>query len=212
MKMDYFDPKAETRLEAYADTVVLEREGNVPYIAAIRFGGYPESVKGMSDAIYGGGCGSLLWTALLPERQSEWVKVSKFGFVHRRHAHEYLEGLAKKPALLDAVQAIADNPDGHFPNMGAYRRFPLSTYIKRQMKGKIDGLIVDELHNYKGISVSNTLRLLPVCRRAAIMLLALLVRLSTIVSKIPSILRAGLICRLTFVTDPISSFKPFAER
>ena len=55
MKMEYFDPKAETRLEAYADTVVLEREGNVPYIAAIRFGGYPESVKGMSDAIYGGG-------------------------------------------------------------------------------------------------------------------------------------------------------------
>jgi len=97
-------------------------------------------------------CGSLLWTALLPERQSEWVKVSKFGFVHRKHAHEYLEGLSKKPAVYDAVQAIADNPDGHFPNTGAYRRFPLSTYIKRQMKGKIDGLIVDELHNYNNNS------------------------------------------------------------
>jgi hypothetical protein len=55
MKMQYFDPKAETRLEAYADTVVLESEGYASYIAAIRFGGYPESVKGMSDAIYGGG-------------------------------------------------------------------------------------------------------------------------------------------------------------
>ena len=55
MKMEYFDPKAETRLETYADTVVVEKEGSTSYIAAIRFGGYPESVKGMSDAIYGGG-------------------------------------------------------------------------------------------------------------------------------------------------------------
>lgn len=55
MKIEYLDLKSETRLEAYADTVVLEKEGKVQYIAAIRFGGYPESVKGMSEAIYGGG-------------------------------------------------------------------------------------------------------------------------------------------------------------
>lgn len=55
MKIEYFDLKSETRLEAYADTIVLEKEGNINYIAAIRFGGYPESVKGMSEAIYGGG-------------------------------------------------------------------------------------------------------------------------------------------------------------
>lgn len=95
-----------------------------------------------------GRCGSLLWTALLPEQQSEWVKVSRFGFVHREHAAGYLKGLEKKPAVYDAVKAVADNPGGHFPNAGAYRRFPLSTYIKKQMRGKIDGLIVDELHNY----------------------------------------------------------------
>jgi len=55
MKMEYFDSKAETHLEAYADTLVLEKEGPVSYIAAVRLGGYPESVKGMSEAIYGGG-------------------------------------------------------------------------------------------------------------------------------------------------------------
>ena len=55
MKMQYYDLKAETRLEAYADTVVVEKEGSISFIAAIRFGGYPESVKGMADAIYGGG-------------------------------------------------------------------------------------------------------------------------------------------------------------
>ncbi len=97
-------------------------------------------------------CGSLLWTALLPEQQSEWVKVSKFGFVHRKHAYQYLEGLQKKPALYNAIQTIAENPDGHFANAGAYRRFSLSTYIKKHMKGKIDGLIIDELHNYNNNS------------------------------------------------------------
>ncbi|MCM1062114.1 MAG: hypothetical protein NC452_17770, partial [Eubacterium sp.] len=55
MKLVYLDLKSETRLEAYADTVVLEQEGKTNYIAAIRFGGYPESVKGLSEAIYGGG-------------------------------------------------------------------------------------------------------------------------------------------------------------
>ena len=97
-------------------------------------------------------CGSLLWSALTPERQSEWVKVSDLGFVHRKMAYQYLEPLAKKPALLDEIQNIVDNPDGHYPNTGAYRKFPLSTYIKRHMKGKIDGLIIDELHNYNNNS------------------------------------------------------------
>lgn len=97
-------------------------------------------------------CGSLLWTALLPDEQSEWVKVSKFGFVHRKHAFEYLEGISKNPAIYKAIEDIANNPEGHFDNMGAYRRFPLSTYIKQKMKGKIDGLIIDELHNYNNNS------------------------------------------------------------
>ena len=38
MKMEYFDLKAETRLETYADTVVIEKEGNASFITAVRFG------------------------------------------------------------------------------------------------------------------------------------------------------------------------------
>ena len=97
-------------------------------------------------------CGSLLWAALVPEQQCEWVKVSDYGFVHRRLTHLYFEYVEKKPKICDAIQSIADNPDGRFSNAGAYRRFPLSTYIKRHMKGKVDGLIVDELHNYNNNS------------------------------------------------------------
>ena len=59
MKAGYYDAKAETRLEAYADTVVIEMEGNTAYLAALRLGGYPESIKGMSEAIYGGGTVSM---------------------------------------------------------------------------------------------------------------------------------------------------------
>jgi len=55
MKLSYFDPKSEIRLECYADTVVIEPEGKFQYIAAIRLGGYPEPVKGISEAIFGGG-------------------------------------------------------------------------------------------------------------------------------------------------------------
>ena len=97
-------------------------------------------------------CGSLLWTVLQPDEQSEWIKVSKFGFVHREHAADYLEGVKKTSALYQAIEAIADNSEGHFVNVGAYRRFPLSTYIKQKIKGKIDGLIIDELHNYNNNS------------------------------------------------------------
>ncbi len=97
-------------------------------------------------------CGALLWTVLVPEKQSEWIKVSDLGFVHRKFVYEYLEYVEKKPVLYEAIQAIANNPDGIFPNAGAYNRVALSTYIKQKMKGRIDGLIIDELHNYNNNS------------------------------------------------------------
>ena len=62
-------------------------------------------------------CGSMLWTALVPERQNDWVKVSDYGFVHRRFAYLYLKYVAKKPKIYEAIEAIADNPDDHFPKM-----------------------------------------------------------------------------------------------
>ncbi len=55
IELSYFDPKSSVRLTAYADTVVLENTEGDSTIVAIRFGGYPEMVRAMSDAIYGGG-------------------------------------------------------------------------------------------------------------------------------------------------------------
>lgn len=54
IELSYYDPKAETRLTAYADTIILDHDEKGGIISAIRFGGYPEVVRAMSDAIYGG--------------------------------------------------------------------------------------------------------------------------------------------------------------
>lgn len=55
IELSYYDPGSSVRLTAYADTIILDRTPDGPVIAAIRFGGYPEMVRAMSDAIYGGG-------------------------------------------------------------------------------------------------------------------------------------------------------------
>lgn len=54
IELSYYDPSAQVRLSAYADTLVLDHNGRGGVISAIRFGGYPEMVRAMSDAIYGG--------------------------------------------------------------------------------------------------------------------------------------------------------------
>ena len=49
------------------------------------------------------------------------------------------------------IERIVENPSAVYPSKGAYRRFPLSAYIKRRL-GRIDTLICDELHQYSGES------------------------------------------------------------
>ena len=54
MPISYYNPKQEIRLSAYADTIILEPDGQKQHLRAIRFGGYPEMVRAMADAIYAG--------------------------------------------------------------------------------------------------------------------------------------------------------------
>ena len=54
IELTYFDPTSKVRLTAYADTIVLDSDGSDKITSAVRFGGYPEMVRGLSDAIYGG--------------------------------------------------------------------------------------------------------------------------------------------------------------
>ena len=54
IELSYFDPHTSIRLTTYADTIVTDYSSPNRIISAVRFGGYPEVVKAMSDAIYGG--------------------------------------------------------------------------------------------------------------------------------------------------------------
>ena len=92
-------------------------------------------------------CQATLWVPLNPSTQSEWVKIGAYGFVHRRFASQHL-GKRGAKVYEDEIQAVITEPTGFFGAVGAIRRFALSTYIKKKMKGKIDGAIVDELHEY----------------------------------------------------------------
>lgn len=95
-------------------------------------------------------CGEVLWAPLDPHRQSEWVRIGEYGYVHRKFAHMHLSRrrVKKSASLHKKIAEVARNPDGYFTARGAYRTFPLSTYIKRYMRGRIDGFIADELHQY----------------------------------------------------------------
>ena len=96
-------------------------------------------------------CESPLWTAVNPSVPSPWVKIPEYGWVHRKLAVHAMQK-TKNPAALDALQTLQENPDGYFPTRGACRRYPLSSYIKKRYRGRLAGLIVDELHEYNNDS------------------------------------------------------------
>ena len=52
--ISYYNKTQEVRLSAYADTIVYEQESRQKTLRAIRFGGYPEMVRALADALYAG--------------------------------------------------------------------------------------------------------------------------------------------------------------
>lgn len=49
MELTYYDPGAEVRLTAYADTLILDRQAAGIMLCTVRFGGYPEVTRAMAD-------------------------------------------------------------------------------------------------------------------------------------------------------------------
>ena len=99
-------------------------------------------------------CGEVLWSMVntkdLAPSRNEWVRIGSYGFIHRRFASQAYNA-CKSPSTAAKIAEVVDNPNGVFPAPGAFDRFPLSSYIKKKIR-KIDGLIVDELHQYSGES------------------------------------------------------------
>lgn len=99
-------------------------------------------------------CKAPLWTALNPSLRSDntpWVKIGGYGFVYRAWAFQHLPYVSD-PAIKSKIQAVVDHPDASFPARGARRAYPLSSYIKRHYRGRVDTLLVDELHQYSNDS------------------------------------------------------------
>ena len=99
-------------------------------------------------------CGASLWSALNPDawrKQKKWAKIGNYGFVYRPLVHEHFKK-AEGEGQLQKLYELRDHPDACFPARGAYRAYALSSYIKHKYKGKIYGLIVDELHEYSNKS------------------------------------------------------------
>ena len=99
-------------------------------------------------------CKTVLWETDNPDcldpAKNEWVRIGSYGYIHRKFAERCLSTV-KTDGMKKQVYAVMDNPDGIFPAQGAYRKFPLSRYIKRRFK-RIDAYICDELHEYSGES------------------------------------------------------------
>jgi len=94
-------------------------------------------------------CGSNLWTVLNPSLTSpKWVKVGGYGFVYRPQASAHL--LKTKNA--EIIEKVTGVMDGTHLTRGAHRKYPLSSYIKERYSRRIDGIIVDELHQYSNDS------------------------------------------------------------
>lgn len=92
-------------------------------------------------------CGDVLWTATSADEQSEWVRIGSYGYVHRAFAGEH-RGRCRSPTANAQLEQLISDPKGVFLTKGAPKRVSLSEYIKEQYRGRIDGLLTDELHQY----------------------------------------------------------------
>ena len=96
-------------------------------------------------------CGSVLWAPVNSTRKLPWIKISKYGWVYRHSAAQHLDR-TKNETVRDQLLAIIDQPEALYPTRGAQRRFPLSTYVKKRYKGRVNALLCDELHEYNNDS------------------------------------------------------------
>ena len=96
-------------------------------------------------------CGTALWAPVNPSRQIDWVKIGGYGWVYRYQAARH-RNRTKNVGVLEQIERITNDPEGYYPVKGAQRRYPLSTYIKKKYRGRIGGLLCDELHEYNNAS------------------------------------------------------------
>lgn len=97
--ISYFNPNQSIRLNAYADIFVYELDGNKQLLRAIRFGGYPEMVRALADALY---AGAELEVEIGPDKHYFVSEPKRF---QRQFSHDGLYAEAVLLALDDEQEA-----------------------------------------------------------------------------------------------------------
>lgn len=99
-------------------------------------------------------CGARLWTPLIKEDGTDWIKLSGGqGWIQTRHINTLFAELTAKDKLdrndskfLSALSdALSAAQTGEKQAVRAPRKYPVAKYIKKYYKGKIDYLIADEI-------------------------------------------------------------------
>ena len=119
IELTYYDPNAGVRLTAYADTIITDSVGRDRLIAAIRFGGYPEVVQALSDALYGGAAIDAIQNGTTHRLQSIPKRYQ------RQLSHDGVYAAATLMVMDDAIEAdTVDEEEGsdNKPEVSAPRR------------------------------------------------------------------------------------------
>lgn len=104
-------------------------------------------------------CNAKLWTPLIKHDDSDWIKLSnKQGWIQIRHINNLFTELTAKDKmtrqdtqfLVALNDAMAAAQSGEPRINRAPRKYPVAKFIKKYYKGKIDYLVADEVHLYKG--------------------------------------------------------------
>lgn len=99
-------------------------------------------------------CGNVIWSVINPNDKrvshNKWIKIGGYGFVYRDFAYRHLEK-TKDLKVIAKIEEIIANPDSLFMAKGAYVRYSISSYIAERFH-RIDGTVLDELHQFKGDS------------------------------------------------------------
>lgn len=104
-------------------------------------------------------CGESLWTPFIKEEGGgRWIRLPKgVGWVEKQHLQtlfdEYVvqEDLDRTGSkILGALSEAIQSEEQGTTIIRAPRKYSMANYIRKYYKGKIDYLIADELHKYKG--------------------------------------------------------------
>lgn len=100
-------------------------------------------------------CGSSLWTATNSKEDSDWIKFTGIGFVHKSMFQDIIDFYEnniipekRRKEWTNLYKAVKEAVDLGVKITPLPRRYSIARYIRNKYKGLIDFFIADEVHMY----------------------------------------------------------------